>query len=88
MFNNNQDLQPPGGVIADQANTTNRKHPHKQEEPAQPKDQSMPTQQPYGSLTGLNTPNIPKRAVAATTMAQQLDGLLPPMLEEMGQLVS
>ncbi len=79
MSNNNQDSKAPGDVMADQANTTSTKHLHKQEEPAQPADQSTPTHQPYGSLMGLNTPNIPEKAVATTNVDQQIDGLLPPM---------
>jgi hypothetical protein len=81
MLNNDQSLQLPGDVIADRAHTTNRKHPHEQEELAQLADQSTPTQQPYGSLMGLNTPNIPKRAVATTNKAQLVDGLLLPTLD-------
>jgi hypothetical protein len=42
---------------------------------------------PTGSSTGLNTPNIPKSAVARMNRAQLDNGLLPPTLEAMGQLV-
>ncbi len=38
ISNNNQGSQLPGDVIVDQANTTNRQHPHKREELAQPVD--------------------------------------------------
>jgi hypothetical protein len=87
ISNNAHSSQLPGDVIADQAHTTNREHPHKQDELAQPADQSKPTHQPYRSSTGLYNPNIPEKAVATTNRAQLVDGLLPPTLEATGQLV-